>query len=171
MPAAAELLTDPEVMRFLGGDVVPREDHAAVVEKWRERWNVNGMGPFLIETRRDGRFLGRAGIVVWDSRTWTHTTVAEAGQFAQPELGWALVRAAWGNGYATEAARAVRAWAREDRNVGRLISLIAPDNLASRRVAQRLGALPTASVMLFDARDADVWEHPAGDKYGTIPGA
>jgi RimJ/RimL family protein N-acetyltransferase len=166
--AAAELLTDLEVMRFLGGDVVPPKDHAAVVEKWRERWKVNGMGPFLIERRRDGRFLGRTGIVVWDSRTWTHTTVAEAGQFAQPELGWALVRAAWGNGYATEAARAVRAWAHEDRNVDRLISLIAPDNLASQRVAQRLGALPTATVLLFDTREVVVWEHPASDKYGTI---
>lgn len=168
VPAAAELLTDPEVMRFLGGDVVPPEDHAAVVERWRERWQLNGMGPFLIERRRDGRFLGRTGIVVWDSRTWTHTTVAEAGQFAQPELGWALVRAAWGHGYATEAARAVRDWARRDRSVGRLISLIAPDNLASQRVAERLGARPTVTAMLFDTRDAVVWEHPAEDKYGTI---
>ena len=160
--AAAELLTDPEVMRFLGGDVVPHTHHGAVVEKWRKRWELNGMGPFLIERRRDGRFLGRAGIVVWDSRTWTHTTVAEAGRFAQPELGWALVRAEWGNGYATEAARAVRDWARGDRNVGRLVSLIAPDNLASQRVAQRLGALPTATVTLFDSVEAVVWEHPSG---------
>lgn len=160
MLAAAELLTDPEVMRFLGGHVVPQEDHSAVVERWQERWQLNGMGPFMIERRRDGRFLGRSGIVVWDSRTWTHTTVAEAGPFAQPELGWALVRAEWGHGYATEAARAVRDWVREERNVGHLVSLVAPDNVASQRVAERLGALPTTTVTLFDSAESVVWEHP-----------
>src|SRR5699024_10508243 len=96
--AAAELVGDPEVMRFLGGEVVPSEHAGEVVTAWIRRWQDNGMGPFVIERRDDGRFLGRAGILVWDTRTWTHTTLAEAGRFAQPELGWALVRTAWGNG-------------------------------------------------------------------------
>lgn len=157
--AAAELLADPEVMRFLGGATVPPEDVGKVVEKWRQRWETNGMGPFMIERREDGRFLGRAGILVWDARTWTHA-LADAGENAQPELGWALVRAAWGHGYATEAARAVRDWARTERAVGRLISLIAPDNVASQRVAQRLGAVPAETVALFDSKDAVVWVHP-----------
>ena len=157
--AAAELLSDPAVMRFLGGDIVRPEHHGAVVENWQQRWERNGMGPFVIERRRDGRFLGRTGILVWDSRTWTHATVAEAGSFAQPELGWALVRAEWGNGYATEAAGAVRDWARSDRNVGRLISLIAPGNVASQRVAERLGAVRAGTVRLSDSGDAIVWEH------------
>jgi RimJ/RimL family protein N-acetyltransferase len=155
---AAELLNDPEVMRFLGGNVVPREHHAAVVDQWQERWELNGMGPFMIERRRDGRFLGRTGVLVWDTRTWAHATLAEAGPFAQPELGWALVRSEWGNGYATEAARAASTWVRAQRNVGRLISLIAPDNLASQRVAQRLGAVRGETVTLFDSGDAEVWE-------------
>jgi RimJ/RimL family protein N-acetyltransferase len=149
-------------MRFLGGDIVPSEHHQAVVESWQQRWEANGMGPFVIESRRDGRFLGRTGILVWDVRTWRHTTIAEAGPFAQPELGWALVRAAWGNGYATEAARAVRDWAYQDRSIGRLISLVAPDNIASQRVAQRLGAIRTDTVTLFDSGDAVVWQHANG---------
>lgn len=102
--AAAELVGDPEVMRFLGGEVVPPAHVGEVVTAWIRRWQDNGMGPVVIERRDDGRFLGRAGILVWDTRTWTHATLAEAGRFAQPEPGWALVRAAWGNGYATEAA-------------------------------------------------------------------
>ncbi len=158
-PAAAELLADPDVMRFLGGETVPPEHTAAVVEKWQERWRQNGMGPFIVE-RRDGRFVGRCGILVWDARRWTHTTLEEAGRYAQPELGWALVRAQWGNGYATEAARAVRAWARKDRGIDRLISLIARDNIASQHVAQRLGASPAETVKLFDSGDAVVWVHP-----------
>jgi RimJ/RimL family protein N-acetyltransferase len=157
---AAEYLTDPEVMRFLGGETVPRADVPEVVQKWLDRWEQNGLGHFVLERREDGRFLGRVGLVVWDTRTWRHTTLAEGGGHAQPELGWTLVRAHWGHGYATEAARAVRDWARRERRVDRLISLIAPHNLASQRVAQRLGAQPIETVTLFDSGDAVVWDHP-----------
>lgn len=159
-PAAAEYLTDPEVMRFLGGETVPHEDVPRVVEKWLDRWEQNGLGHFVLERREDGRFLGRVGLVVWDPRTWRHTTFAEGGGHAQPELGWTLVRAHWGHGYATEAARVVRDWARRERGVERLVSLIAPENVASQRVAQRLGARAAETVKLFDSGDAVVWEHP-----------
>ncbi len=157
---AGELLGDPEVMRFLGGATVPRQHWDAVVGRWIARWEANDLGTFVVRRRNDGRFVGRVGILVWDARTWTHATVADAGEHAQPELGWALVRAHWGNGYATEAARAVRDWVRRDRDVDRLVSLIAPDNEASQRVAQRLGAVPAETVTLADSGDAVVWEHP-----------
>jgi RimJ/RimL family protein N-acetyltransferase len=157
---ATEMLGDPEVMRFLGGRAVPSEYAGDVVAKWLRRWETNGFGPFIAVRRSDGRFVGRAGINLWDSRTWTWTTVAEAGQFAQPELGWALVRAEWGNGYATEAAGAVRQWARAERGVERLVSLISPDNVRSQGVARRLGASPGETVTLFDSGRAVVWSYP-----------
>ncbi len=147
-------------MRFLGSEPMPLEDVPAVVEKWTERWERNGVGPFVLERRDDGRFLGRTGILVWDTRTWEHTWLAEAGEYAQPELGWALVRAQWGHGYATEAARAVRDWAHREGGFERLISLIAPGNVASRRVAERLGAVPAETVRLADSGPAVVWVHP-----------
>lgn len=147
-------------MRFLGGSVVTPERVPSVVEAWVERWERNGVGPFVIERQEDGRFLGRSGILVWDSRTWTHASFADAGSHAQPELGWALARAYWGNGYATEAAAAIRDWARHERGIGRLISLIVADNVASQRVAERLGARPTEVVSLPDSGEAVVWVHP-----------
>ncbi|HEV2591742.1 MAG TPA: GNAT family N-acetyltransferase [Gaiellaceae bacterium] len=101
---AGELLGDERVMRFLGGGVVPREAWPVVVEKWLERWRDNDMGVFLLE--HDGRFVGRCGILMWDTRTWTLSKRGEPS--AVPELGWTLAYDAWGNGYATEAARAVR---------------------------------------------------------------
>ena len=158
--AAAELVTDPEVMRFLGGEVVPDDRVGVVVERWIRRWETNGIGFFVVESRDDGGFLGRVGLSIWDVRSWTHATLAAAGEFAQPELGWALVRSQWGCGYATEAALAVRDWAFREREIGALISLIAPDNLASAAVARRLGASPGQVVKLFDSGDAVVWEHP-----------
>ncbi len=147
-------------MKFLGGQVVPREHVSEVIAKWVRRWEENDIGPFVIERRSDRRFIGRAGLLVWDKRTWTQSTLTQAGRHAQPELGWALARAYWGAGYATEAARAVREWAREQRQIGHLISLIAPDNRASQRVAERLGAIPTETVTLFDSGEAVVWTHP-----------
>jgi len=161
-PAAAEYLADEEVMRFLGGVTVPAEDAPAVVQRWLDRWAENGAGQFAIERRDDGAFLGRSGILVWDTRSWTHASFADAGEHAQPELGWTLVRRHWGHGYATEAALAVRDWARRERGIGRLISLINAANAASQRVAERLGARPTEIVNLFDSGPAEVWLHPDG---------
>jgi RimJ/RimL family protein N-acetyltransferase len=93
-------------------------------------------------------------------RTWTHTTFANAGEFAQPELGWALAREHWGQGYATEAVTAAREWAYTERGLGRLISLIAPANVRSQRLAERLGCTRCETVELWDTGPAVVWEHP-----------
>jgi RimJ/RimL family protein N-acetyltransferase len=155
---AAEMLGDPEVMRFLGGQAVPPQDVPVVVGKWIERWERHGVGPFVVERQEDGRFLGRTGILVWDTRTWEHAEPDEV-EHAQPELGWAYARSAWGNGYATEAAAAVRDWVRRERGVDRLISLIVPTNVRSRGVAARLGAVPTETVTLHGTDDAVIWVH------------
>ena len=155
----ADYLADPEVMRFLGGAVVPREDVSAVVGRWLGRWRQDGLGPFVLERRSDGRVLGRVGFLVWDTRDWSHADT-DAGEHALPELGWALAREHWGQGYAREAALAIRDWGRRERGVGRLVSLIAPANTASSRLAEHLGARPGETVTLFDSGQAVVWEHP-----------
>lgn len=74
----------------------------------------------------------------------------------EPELGRALAREHWRCGYAIEAARAVR-----DRlDAPRVISLIAPANVRSQRVAERLGATPTDTVSLPGGGPHVVWVHP-----------
>jgi RimJ/RimL family protein N-acetyltransferase len=156
---AAEMLGDPEVMSFLGGEIVPADDVPSVVEKWLERWELHGVGPFVVERREDGRFLGRTGILVWDTRTWQHAEPG-ASEHTQPELGWAYARSAWGNGYATEAARAARDWVRAEQGIDRLISLIVPTNVRSRGVAERLGAVSTETVWIHGTDEAIVWVHP-----------
>jgi RimJ/RimL family protein N-acetyltransferase len=158
--AALALITDPVAMEFIGG-VHPdaAADPEFVVRRWLERWDENGCGPFSIVRREDGRWLGRAGVLVWDVRTWTQTTFASAGEHAQPELGWALAREHWGHGYATEAVRAVRDWAYAERDFDRLVSAIAPANVRSQRLAERLGAIPGETVELFDNGPHVLWEH------------
>jgi RimJ/RimL family protein N-acetyltransferase len=152
-----EMLNDPEVW----GDrrrttPVSEEEAHKQNQGWLQRWENDGIGGFVIETHLEGQVVGRAGLMVFDSRTWTPSSFADAGVNAQPELGWALIRAHWGNGYATEAAAAIRDWGRTARDIDRLISFISPDNVRSQRVAQRLGAKPTATV----SRGGVAWEHP-----------
>lgn len=158
--AFAELLADPEVMRFIGGETVAREGVQAALERWLRRWDVNGFGPFAVERRADRQVIGRVGLIVWDRRTWVESSLAEAGDHARPELGWVFARAHWGQGYATEAAGALRTWARREQGIRWLISLIHPANIRSRRVAERLGATPGRTVKLFDSSPAVVWLHP-----------
>jgi RimJ/RimL family protein N-acetyltransferase len=119
------MVADPEVSRYLGGPF----DRATA---WRQmavfagHWLLRGYGLWALERRADGAFLGRAGL--WQPEGWPGL-----------EVGWALARAAWGHGYATEAARAACEWAWEELAAERLISVIAPENEPSIRVALRLG--------------------------------
>jgi RimJ/RimL family protein N-acetyltransferase len=146
--AAATLLRDPAVMDWLGGVV---DDPRPVVQRWLDDWETYPNGKFVVE-RHDGLFVGRVGLNYFDPNTWERSSAGDA----QPELGWAVVSGQWGRGYATEAARAVRAWAA----VPRLISLIAPANRRSIRVAEKLGCTRTDEVAIIGGVACEVWLHP-----------
>lgn len=160
--ALFDLFADEEVMAGLNRQPVSAVDDTRVlIEEGIGGWRTDGLGPFTLQTRGPGsQVVGQAGLMIFDRRDWTPSTAGRAGSHAQPELGWALERAHWGNGYATEAAAAIRDWAYESRSINRLVSLISPDNVRSQRVAQRLGATPTETVTPADSkRVAVVWQH------------
>jgi len=121
-----ELCQDPEVMRFLGGKTFER------LECWRHmafmvgHWQLLGFGPWAIEEKATGQFVGRVGFL--NPEGWPGF-----------ELGWTLSRKFWGRGYATEAARRALAYAFEEMGKDHVISLIDPQNESSKRVADRLG--------------------------------
>lgn len=123
----AALHADPEVMRFLGGEGPWDRDRA-----WRHlayvigHWPLGGAGMWAVEQKETGRFVGKIGFS--GPEGWTGF-----------ELSWCLVRRWWGHGYATEGARAALAYAFNVLHKDRVISLIQPDNLASIRVAERIG--------------------------------
>lgn len=144
-------VADGDVQRWIGGGA--GETPQDVIERWVWRWERNGIGQFVVDL--GGRIIGRVGYIIWDSRTWETTTYELAGEHAETELGWAILSTHWGHGYATEAARAALAWAR-DRP--RIISLIDPRNVRSIRVADKLGAVPEQLVQT-DHGPAVVWVH------------
>jgi len=161
--ALYDLFADSDVMRGLHREPVSTlEETRAMVEGGIGGWETDGLGPFVVETAGTSpQVVGWAGLMIFDTRGWTVSHWAKAGRYAQPELGWALKRAHWGHGYATEAAAAIRDWAHECRSIDRLVSLISPENLRSQRVAERLGAVPTETVIPLESRrNTVIWKHP-----------
>ncbi len=123
----AKLSADPEVMRYLG-DGKPQTR----VETWRNlagflgHWELRGYGLWAVEEKATGEFVGRIGLL--NPEGWPGLEVA-----------WTLARERWGNGFATEGARAAIRHAFEVLKANHLISIIHPDNAASVRVALRVG--------------------------------
>jgi RimJ/RimL family protein N-acetyltransferase len=156
-----ELFADPVVMHGLNREPVSELDETrAMIEGGMNGWRTDGLGPFILETATDRRMVGQAGLMIFDTRGWTPSTWTSAGSHAQPELGWALIRARWGFGYATEAAAAIRDWAYGSRSIDLLVSLISPNNVPSQRVAKRLGATPTETVTPVHTKQKTVvWRH------------
>lgn len=96
-------------------------------------WHLFGHGALMIDLTASGACIGQVGI--------NHGPL-----FPEKELGWWLYEIHEGNGYATEAAGALRDWAFETLNLDTLVSYIDPDNLRSVAVARRLGGwLDTAA--------------------------
>jgi RimJ/RimL family protein N-acetyltransferase len=138
--ALLEAYSDPETMRYIGdGSTTDLDGVRVAIAKWLARWDADGLGQFAVERRDDGRVVGRVGFLVWDRERWQPGTRAEFGARAEVELGWTLVRAHWGHGYATEAALACRDWALDELGLQRLVSLIMHGNERSVRVAEKLG--------------------------------
>ena len=155
--ALLEFVGDKEIMHLLADQPGGIEKADALVKRWIARWERNGVGQLIVECGSE--LIGRVGLIVWDRRTWETSAYDLAGEHAQEELGWALVRRVWGHGYATEAAQAVKQWSHE-RGIERLVSLIAPDNVRSQRVAEKLGAQRKEQIETV-VGPTDVWAYPS----------
>lgn len=119
---------DAEVMRFIGPPMTI-DDCRAVVARQNAVADYYGRCFFAIEGRGDGAFLGFCGVKPGAAGT----PIAD-----EPEIGWRLARAAWGRGYATEAASAVLA-AEWQFGSNRIHAITVPANTRSRAVMERLG--------------------------------
>jgi len=102
------------------------------MDVWRQmatlmgHWYFRGYGVWAVVEKRTGKLIGRIGFM--NPAGWPGF-----------ELGWVLGRDSWGRGYATEGARRALEHAFTQMNREHLISLIAPENLSSIKVAERLG--------------------------------
>jgi ribosomal-protein-alanine N-acetyltransferase len=123
----AEMMAHPEV-NFFYERRFTRDESEIWLARQIERYHRDGTGLWLVLDRATRDPVGQVGLAI-------QTVDGER----LPEVGWLLHRPYWGRGYATEAGAAVRDSALNEWGHDRIISLIRPVNLASQRVARRLG--------------------------------
>jgi RimJ/RimL family protein N-acetyltransferase len=133
LPAYAAMRADPEVMRHMGdGKPATEEEAWASFLKFPGMWQFMGFGSWAIVEKQTKLFVGDVGFS--DRKRDRGPDLRDI-----PELGWSLVRTAFGNGFATEALRAALAWGCEALGHVRVIALTSEENLASMRVAEKCG--------------------------------
>ena len=137
----AAMNADPEVMEHFA-EPLSKAASDRLVDAIEEGWDRHGYGLWAVERLADGALLGFTGL----SRPSFDAPFMPA-----VEIGWRLRRAAWGQGYATEAAEAAAAFAFETVGLAELVSFTVPANERSRRFMERLG-------MTHDPKDD--FDHP-----------
>lgn len=125
----AELNADPEVTRFLL-EPLDRLTSDALVDRIEVGFEANGFGLWAVELRSDASFIGFVGLSI---------PTFEATFLPGVEIGWRLARTAWGHGYATEAASVALLDGFDRIGLDEIISFAAVENVASRRVMERVG--------------------------------
>ncbi len=144
--AWAEWMGDEEAMRHIGG-VQSRPVAWRSMATFTGSWALHGFGMFSVIEKESGRWIGRLG--PWSPEGWPGT-----------EVGWGLARSYWGKGYATEGAAATMDWAFDTLGWTDIIHTIAPDNVGSVGVAERLGSANRGPGRLpppFEHLPVDVW--------------
>jgi RimJ/RimL family protein N-acetyltransferase len=127
--ALRRIYVDAVTMRYIGdGSIMPPDRAWHALAYLLGHWELLGYGVWAITERSTGAVLGRVGL--YHPEGWPGV-----------ELGWLLDRARWGEGLATEAGQLAATWVWETLEVDRIIHLIQPDNHASIRVAEKLGAV------------------------------
>jgi ribosomal-protein-alanine N-acetyltransferase len=137
----AALNADPVVMQYFPASL-SRAESDELIDRIEAEFERDGWGLWALEERHTREFLGFTGLA--HASFEAHFTPAI-------EIGWRLAHAAWGRGYATEAARRAATFAFETLTLDELVSFTAVGNLRSRAVMQRLG-------MTHDPRED--FDHP-----------
>jgi [ribosomal protein S5]-alanine N-acetyltransferase len=123
VPAVHAYASDPEVVRYMDwGPNSPADTETFVLSAMNP---IHGVHPFAME--RSDTLIGAVELRV--------TAVAHR----RGEFGYVMARSAWGQGYATEAAAAVLAYAFEQAELHRVAATCDPANIASRRVLEKIG--------------------------------
>lgn len=124
--------SNPEVTRFIGGKPSTEQQTWMRLLSYAGHWALLGFGYWVIEETATQRFVGEIGFADFKRDI-------AASMKGVPELGFALAPEFHGKGYATEAVQAVLAWSEKHLSAPRTVCLIAPENAASIRVAEKCG--------------------------------
>ena len=144
LDAVHRMRSDPDVVRFVGGTPLSREEAWQRLTRSAGNWALLGYGFFAVVEKASGRLVGEAGLMQ------AHRGLGE--RFDPfPEAGWIFAREGQGKGYATEATLAAHDWFARAIGVARTVCIIAPENAASLRVAAKLGYTAFGSACYHDS--------------------
>jgi len=133
------LNSDPDVIRYAEATPVKNMDEAMqrMEQGPLSDYRKYGYGRFAVEWKETGEVIGFCGIKYLP-------------EINLPEVGYRYLKEYWGRGIGTEAARACVEFAREDLQISKLIALIVPENIASIRVAEKLGMTCGPLIHIYD---------------------
>lgn len=119
---------DAEVSKYTGdgGVVSLSEIERRIKEDVLGDYKKYGFGRFAVELKSEKKFIGFAGLKYLED-------------LKEVDLGYRLIKAYWGRGYATEASRASIEFGFNDLNLERIMAMVLPDNKASVNVLHKLG--------------------------------
>ena len=120
---------DPRVMEFFP-DVLSRSQSDALADRIQEHFTEVGFTFFAAELRESAEFIGFTGLAVPSFDAYFTPCV---------EIGWRLAAQCWGQGFATEAARAVLHHGFETLRMDEIVAFTVPSNVRSRRVMEKIG--------------------------------
>jgi ribosomal-protein-alanine N-acetyltransferase len=126
------IYADPEVMKTLpAGKPIAREDFEKRVDRLMvDHWQRHGFGPWVVVHKADQTLIGHCGLKYWPDSP-------------DVEVFYALAKPYWGQGLATEGARASLRYGFETRRLDHIIAAAFVDNVASRRVLEKIGMIYT----------------------------
>lgn len=185
LPFYTRLHALPTVAEHLYPEGRPRapEETKAWMEYTLASYAQHALGYLAVVRKADGALIGRCGLMdmVVESappkhgirRGWfgRERAPADVALTYETELGYTLDPAAWGQGFASEAARSVRDYARDVRRLAYTVSAILPSNARSRRVAERGGARVDGQMHVVGlAWDRYVWPLDTGGALSASAG-
>ncbi len=151
-PDFLELMRDPMTFRYSGRGVMNEEEAWSRLLRHVGHWTLKGWGLFAVVEKASCRLVGEAGL--------NHFHRGFGPDFDEfPEASWTIKRTAQGLGHATAAAEAALDWAERALGFGPTVCMIQPGNLASLRVAEKLGYLRFRDLM-HDGRRALLLRRP-----------
>ena len=132
LPDCVAMWSDPEITRYTIGSPSPQQRTWTRMLAYLGHWTLLGFGYWAVEEKDSGRYIGELGFA--DFKRDLPLSIQ-----GMPELGWALALHTHGKGYATEALRSAVGWGDAHFESARTVCIIHPENLASLRVAEKLG--------------------------------
>jgi RimJ/RimL family protein N-acetyltransferase len=146
LPDCVAMWSDPLITRYtIGSPSTPQRTWTRLLA-YVGHWALQGFGYWAVEDKTTGRYIGELGFA--DFKREMQPAI-----HGSPELGWALASHAHGKGYATEALQAAVAWGDVHFVPGRTVCIISPHNLASLRVAEKLGYRQFAETLMDGERE------------------